>query len=141
MPQHCSDAVIMPTRTLIALWLSTNVSVLRSGGVKTWTKCAAMALLQFPLSRFYCFSCLTLLALQLGITPAAGQSADVTELVVCGDARPLVCDGDVPVATVFASTERQQEHWSANDSCAGGCYYVVAFRFGLYSIFYTFCVR
>ena len=78
----------------------------------------------FPLSRFYCFSSFTLVALQLVSTPAAGQSADVTAPVVCGDARPLVCDGDTPSVTVSASSQQQQTPWTAQDSCTGGCYYV-----------------
>ena len=78
----------------------------------------------FPLSRFYCFSSFTLVALQLVSTPAVGQSADVTAPVVCGDARPLVCDGDTPSVTVSASSQQQQTPWTAQDSCTGGCYYV-----------------
>ena len=92
--------------------------------------------LPFPLSRFSCFSSFTLLTLQLGITPATCQSANVTEPVVCGDARPLVCDGDAPVVTVTASTQQQQAPWTAQDSCTAGCYHVLnwALEFPLYII-------
>ena len=99
-----------------------------------WINSHAYAL-AFPLSRFYCFSSFTLVALQLVSTPAVGQSADVTEPVVCGDARPLVCDGDVPVVTVTASTQQQQAPWTAQDSCTGGCSCIM-YRF--YSILSTF---
>ena len=71
-----------------------------------------------------CFSGLTLAALQLGRSPAVAQFDYATEPFVCGDVQTLVCDADLPVATVSASTQVQEASWTAQDSCAGGCIYV-----------------
>ena len=91
-------------------------------GLLPWIN-SCLRLCAFPLLRFSCFHSFTLVALQLS-TPARCQSADVTEPVVCGEARPLVCDGDTPSVTVSASSQQQQTPWTAQDSCTGGCYYV-----------------
>ena len=83
----------------------------------------------FFLSTFFftvlvCFSGLALAALQLGKSPAVAQFDYATEPFVCGDVQTLVCDADLPVATVSASTQVQEASWTAQDSCAGGCIYV-----------------
>ena len=71
-----------------------------------------------------CFSGLTLAALQLRKSPAAVQFDNAAEPFVCGDAQPLVCDADLPVANISASTQQQQAPWTSQDSCVGGCIYV-----------------